>query len=267
VDERRRGPRSTIRRRQAVAIVSLLSVLGVGLGGLADAARADDRSFLEQLLYGPTTTTTAKPKPKTPVPASIRLATPAGEVPAYDQPGGKQIGVAGRWYGYQQSMPILESRSGWYKVMLPERPNGKSAWIRSSYVAVTRSTYRIVIRRGAKSLTLYKDGWPQWTAPVGLGVAKTPTPLGSFYIGAIEHDPSPGYGPFQLNTTGHSTAIQSWQGSGDAVTAIHGPINAKSDRAIGSSGVYISNGCVRMHLADLQRLSAVTMGTPVDIVP
>jgi lipoprotein-anchoring transpeptidase ErfK/SrfK len=250
-----------------VAVVSLLALVGVGLGGLGDAARADDRSFLEQLLYGPTTTTTAKPKPKTPVPAYVRVATPAGDVAAYDRPGGQQIGVAGHWYGYQQTMPILESRNGWFKVMLPERPNGKTGWIRSSYVTVTRAPYRIVIRRGAKSLTLYKDGWPVFTAPVGLGVAKTPTPAGSYYLGVIEHDPSPGYGPFQLNTTGHSTTIQSWQGSGDAVTAIHGPINSRSDRAIGSSGTYISNGCVRMHLADLQRLSVVTPGTPVDVVP
>jgi lipoprotein-anchoring transpeptidase ErfK/SrfK len=133
-------------------------------------------------------------------------------------------------------------------------------------VKITRSAYRIVIRRGSTNLTLYKDGYPQATFPVGLGTPKTPTPLGSFYLGVIERDTSPGYGPFQLDTTAHSEAIQSWQGSGDAVIAIHGPISGKSDKQIGSAGTYISNGCVRMHTADLQRLAVVPMGTPIDIV-
>jgi hypothetical protein len=253
-------------RRRIVALVALLATVGVAFGGLADAARADDRPLLTQLLAGPTTTTKPKPKPKPPVPAYTRLATPAGDVATYDAPNGKRIGTAGRWYGYQQSMPIEESRPGWLRVRLPERPNGTTAWIKAQYVSYSKAVYRIVIHRNAKSLTLYKDGWPQWTAPVGLGVSKTPTPLGYFYVGAIEHDNEPGYGAFQLNTTGHSEAIRSWQGSGDAVTAIHGPINSKSDRQIGTSGTYISNGCVRMHHSDLNRLSVVTPGTPVDII-
>lgn len=252
-------------RRITVLMVGMLALVGVAFGALGDAARADNRPLLTQILQGPTTTTT-KPKPKTPVPASTRLATPAGTVATYDRPGGTRIGTVGYWYGYQQTMPILESRNGWYRVRLPERPNGSTAWIKTANVKVTKTAYRIVIRRGSTSLTLYKDGWPQWTAPVGLGTAKTPTPLGSFYLGVIEHDNAPGYGPFQLDSTAHSEAIRSWQGSGDAVIAIHGPINTKSDKKIGTRGTYISNGCVRMHLADLQRLSAVPLGAPIDIV-
>ena len=254
-----------VRRPIAVLLVALLTLIGVGAGGLLDSAKADGLTDLLKLLE-PTTTTTTKPKPKPPVQPYTRLATPPGDVATYDKPNGTQVGVAGHWYGYQQTMPIVGSQNGWLKVRLPERPNGKTAWIRAANVKITRTPYRIVIRRGSTNLTLYKDGYPQFTVPVGLGVAKTPTPLGSFYIGVIEHDEGPAYGPFQLNTTGHSEAIQSWEGSGDAVTSIHGPISAKSDKQIGSTGTYISNGCVRMHRDDLHRLWMVPLGTPVDIV-
>ncbi len=165
-------------------------------------------------------------------------------------------------------MPIVEfSNDGkWIRIRLPERPNGSTAWVRRSQVKITSTPYRVVMRRSQTSLTLYKDGFPQWTAPVGLGKASTPTPLGNFYLGVIEPGEGPGWGPFVLDSTAHSEAIQSWQGSGDAVIAIHGPLTSKSDRQIGSTGTYISNGCVRMHLADLERLSVIPLGTPIDIV-
>ena len=252
-------------RRVTVVVVGTLAVLGVALGGVFAPAEADERPFLQQLLQGPTTTTT-KPKPKTPVPAYTNTVSPNGEVNVYDQPNGRVVGKAGFWYGWKQTMPVVTSQNGWVKVRLPERPNGKTGWIKASGLTWKQIPYRIVIDRSSTSLTVYKDGWPQWTSPVGLGLAKTATPLGRGYIGVIEHDNGPGYGPFQLDTTLHSEAIQSWQGSGDAVIAIHGPINSKSDKQIGSKGTYISNGCVRMHLADLQRLSVIPKGTTIDIV-
>ena len=259
------GDDQGIRRRLAVLLVALLTLAGVGAGGLVNSAQADALDDIANWL-NPTTTTTTKPRPKTPVPAYTHLAAPPGDVATYDKPNGTKIGVAGHWYGYEQTFPIVGSQQGWLKIRLPERPNGKTAWIKSNYVKITRTPYRIVIRRGSTNLTLYKDGYPQMTFPVGLGVPKTPTPLGNFYLGVIEHDTGAAYGPFQLDSTGHSEAIQSWQGTGDAIIAIHGPINKKSDQQIGSKGTYISNGCVRMHRADLQRLAAVPIGTPIDIV-
>lgn len=252
-------------RRVTVAVVGALAMLGVAAGGILEPARADNRPLLTQLLAGPTTTTT-KPRPKTPVPAWTNTVSPRGEVDVYDAPNGRVVGKAGYFFGYDQWMPMLAARNGWLQVRLPERPNGKTGWIRSTGVSYKKTPYRIVIDRSSTSLTLYKDGWPQWTAPVGLGKSSTPTPLGKFYVSVIDHDDSPGYGPFQLVTSGHSEAIQDWQGMGDALIAVHGPINAKSDQQIGTRGTYHSNGCVRMHLRDLDRLSPVPLGTPVDVV-
>jgi lipoprotein-anchoring transpeptidase ErfK/SrfK len=214
----------------------------------------------------PTTTTTAAPKPE--VPVSTELATPNGVIPTYDAPAGKQIGKVGRWYGYPMTMPIVEHRRGWLRIRLPERPNNSTAWVQSGNVVGSRTAYRIVIRLSQTNLTVYRAGFPLFTVPAGVGKPSTPTAPGSFFVAVIEKPgPSPGYGPIVLNTSGHSEAIQSWEGMGDAITAIHGPISASSDARIGTTGTYISNGCIRLHTADQLKLDMIPLGTPVDIVP
>jgi hypothetical protein len=256
------------RNRAVVAIAVLLGAIGLSLGsGLAQPAQAD---LLPGLLSPPTTKPAPKPtapKPKPHVPVKTWLAAPVGDVPTYASPGGARIGAMGHWYGWPQSAPILESRGEWLKVRLPERPNGSTAWIKRSGVKITQSVWRIVIRVGQTNLTVYREGFPVWTFPVGLGKASTPTPTGSFYLGVMEPQDNASNGRYALASTAHSEAIQSWQGSGDAVIAIHGPVSAKSDKQIGSTGTYISNGCVRMHLSDLQNLYQIPVGTPIDIVP
>jgi lipoprotein-anchoring transpeptidase ErfK/SrfK len=77
--------------------------------------------------------------------------------------------------------------------------------------------------------------------------------------------PSAGYGPFVLVTSAHSDAITDWEQSGDAIIAIHGPISSSADAEIGTTGAAISNGCIRMHDADLAQLADIPAGTPVDI--
>jgi len=67
-------------------------------------------------------------------------------------------------------------------------------------------------------------------------------------------------------TSAHSDAITDWENSGDAIIAIHGPITAGADALIGTTGAAVSNGCVRLHDADLAQLSGIPAGTPVDIV-
>lgn len=264
--QERRGAK----RRLAVALVGLLTVLGVATGGITNGAHADD--LQDQIVAlitpppPPAPTTTAKPKPKTPVPASTRLANPGRNVATYDKPGGKQIGTAGIWYGYPQALPILYTSNGWHQIRVPERPNGKIAWIKAEHVKVTRTPYRLVLDRANTKLTVYKDGWPQWTSPVGIGVDKTPTPAGKYYVAVIDKDKTPGYGPFQLVTSAHSEAIQSWKGMGDALIALHGPISSKSSKQIGTKGTKISNGCVRLQYADLDRLAVIPIGTPIDIL-
>jgi lipoprotein-anchoring transpeptidase ErfK/SrfK len=73
-----------------------------------------------------------------------------------------------------------------------------------------------------------------------------------------------GYGAFIMVTSDHSDTIKDWEGSGDAVIGIHGPLG--DDREIGTTGARISHGCIRLHEAALLRLRAVSVGTPIDII-
>jgi lipoprotein-anchoring transpeptidase ErfK/SrfK len=57
--------------------------------------------------------------------------------------------------------------------------------------------------------------------------------------------------------------IQDFGGGGDAIIAIHGPIDAAG--VIGSSGAAISHGCIRMQDADLAQIRGLPDGTPVII--
>ncbi len=275
------GDQASARRRARTVVVAVglaVATLGmtvaVGRSLEPAPAAASSPNWVESLvlsLSGPTTTTTTAPKPKpkpaTPAPEVTWLATPYGTVPTFDAPGGRAIGSLGYWYGWQVTTPVIGQRGSWFQVRLPERPNGSTAWVRSKDVKLTTSAYRIVVHRDQASLTLYKDGYPVFTVPAGLGKAATPTPLGGFFAAVVERPGPPGYGSVVVDTTANSEVINSWEGTGDAVIAIHGPISRSADAQIGSHGAYLSNGCIRLHPSDQDRLAPVPVGTPIDIVP
>jgi len=250
----------------ATALAAAAAVLTAGV--IAWAVRDDETAQAEAVVTTtiPRPTTTTVPKPKPVVPVSTPLATPNGDIPAFDGPDGAEVGRVGFWYGYPMTMPIVEDRGEWLRIMLPERPNGKTGWVRRSDVALSASTYRIVIRLAETRLYVYQDGFELFSAPVGIGTDRTPTAPGSFFVAVVSIPGPRGYGPVVLDTSGHSEAIQSWEGSGDAVTSIHGPISASSDARIGTTGTRISNGCIRMHEADQLKMAVIPVGTPVDIV-
>lgn len=258
-----------LRALLAIPLALLVATLSVVLVRTADSGPAEADPIIPDLFSTtttrPPTTTTTAPKPRPHVPVSTPLASPKGEIDVYNGPNGMVVGKVGYWYGRAITTPIVETWEGWVRVMLPERPNGKTGWVRKQDVVTSSTPYRIVIRLAETKLILYKDGFPVFVAPVGVGKDSTPTPKGRFFVGVIEKPGPHGYGPIVLDTTGHSEAIQSWQGSGDAITAIHGPISRQSDRQIGTTGTRISNGCIRMHEADQVKLDVVPLGTIVDI--
>lgn len=211
-----------------------------------------------------TTITTTSSPPTTVVPASTDLASPKGEISAYDAPGGKVVAPVGYWYGYPMTMPVLEERGKWLRIMMPERPNGFTAWVRADEVTRSTSPWRIVLKLSETRVHVYKDGHEAWSAPVGIGRDSTRTPTGRFFVAVIEQPGPAGYGPIVLDLNAHSEDIESWQGTGDAITAFHGPFG--SEELIRSGGGKVSNGCVRMLPEDQIKMVGITLGTPVDII-
>ena len=104
---------------------------------------------------------------------------------------------------------------------------------------------------------------PRSGAPAGVGTGQDPTPTGQYFVAFFEASPSPGYGPFILVTSAHSTSIANWEGSGDAVIGVHGPLGA--DSLIGTTGAYLSHGCIRIPITDLVDLRNVPAGSPITI--
>jgi lipoprotein-anchoring transpeptidase ErfK/SrfK len=174
--------------------------------------------------------------------------------------------VPASWYERPSVLPVVATSPGWVQVRLAQRPNGSTAWLPDSDVTLGRTPYRIVINATITQLALYDNGRLVFSAPAGVGTTEDPTPAGEYFVAFDEQppQPNPGYGPFIIVTSAHSPAIADWEGSGDAVIGIHGPLG--DDTEIGTSGAHISHGCIRLHDPALERLAEVPPGTPIDVV-
>jgi len=201
-------------------------------------------------------------------PASTLVATVREIAPRYISPGrGRDGTVPASWYGRPSVLPVIGTAPGWVKVRLAQRPDESVAWLPATDVTISRTPFWIVINLATTHLELYDKGRLVLSAPAGVGAVSDPTPTGEFFVAFDEQppQPNPGYGPFIIVTSAHSEAISDWEGSGDAVIGIHGPLG--DDSEIGTTGARISHGCIRLHDDALEKLSEVPPGTLIDIVP
>jgi hypothetical protein len=251
----------------AVAAAGMLASCG---GQLRRAPSADPTTSLRTL---PTTTVSSlsalstgtvrrSPEPAVSLVARLRRAAPASVTPG--APAVEQVPAS--WYGYPSILPVISTTRGWVEVREAQRPNESTAWVPAADVTVSRDPYYLVVSLATTHLELFFHGYPLIDVPVGVGAPATPTVTGNFFVAMKAPPPGPGYGPFMLVTSAHSNAITDWEGGGDAIIAIHGPIDATADGLIGTTGAHLSNGCIRLHDPDLARLASVPAGTPLDIV-
>ena len=213
----------------------------------------------------------AGPKFTPPIPGQVakttELATVRRAAPRYASPGRLAAGtVPASWYQRPSVLPVIAVRPGWVEVRLAQRPDESTAWLPASDVRLSTTPYQIVVDLATTRLSLFDHGRLVFSAPAGVGTTDDPTPTGQYFVAFDEPppEPNPGYGPFILVTSAHSPTISDWEGSGDAVIGIHGPLGEDSE--IGTSGAKISHGCIRLHDHALERLAKVPPGTPIDIV-
>lgn len=193
------------------------------------------------------------------------LASVLTAAPRYARPGVREHGmVPTTWYQRPSVLPVLRTRPGWVRVLLAQPPAGSAAWIPARDVRLGWTPYRIAIDLARTRLTLFDRRRRVFSAPAGVGSPADPTPAGRYFVVFTEHSPGPGYGPFVLVTSDRSRSISDWEGSGNALIAIHGPLGAAG--AIAAGDARISHGCIRLLLPDLLRLRRIRPGTPVDII-
>jgi len=185
----------------------------------------------------------------------------------YAAPGRLGAGaVPARWYERPSVLPVVAAKPGWVEVRLAQRPDESTAWLPASDVRLSTTPYEIVVDLATTKLSLFDGGRLVFSAPAGVGSTDDPTPTGHYFVAFDEPppQPNPGYGPFIIVTSDHSQTIGDWEGSGDAVIGIHGPLG--EDAEIGTTGARISHGCIRLHDQALEELTEVPPGTPIDIV-
>lgn len=165
------------------------------------------------------------------------------------------------WEGVPLVLHVLADQGPWLAVRINTRPNGSTAWVRRADVALRRVPNRIVIELGERRLTVLHGNDVLAQHRVGIGTARTPTPLGEFYVDATVNiaNPNGPYGIGQLSVSGFSEVLMSF-GGGIGQIAIHGSNNPRN------MGQAVSNGCIRMlNEAWAEVASLASNGTPVSI--
>lgn len=147
----------------------------------------------------------------------------------------------------------------WYKVRLPVRPYGRTGWVRAEGVEVFSVRERVVVRRSARILEVYRGARRILRTRVAVGRPGRPTPLGNFYV-AAKYAPTRNalVSAFALELSAPA-GLSDFPGGG--VVGIHG---TPATYTIGKAA---SNGCVRVFprvALALKRL--VPLGAPVRVV-
>lgn len=161
----------------------------------------------------------------------------------------------------KQVFLVERVRDDWIQVLLPERPNGSTGWVRAHDVAVTHDPNHIEVSRSGHRITVFNGAQIIYQGPVATGAPATPTPTGTYYIRVLLQtlDPTSVYGPFAYGLSAHSDVLTQFAG-GDAEVGIHGNNDAS---VLGTS---VTHGCVRMDNTAITTLSkTLPLGTPVVI--
>lgn len=201
--------------------------------------------------------------------SAYAASAPRGAV-AFTKPGGavaarfgpKNVNRYPTVFGIVGAVVRRDCSPRWYRVQLPQKPNGTTAFIRPRALRVETVPTRIVVEIAKRRLTLYRNGKPSLTATVAVGAPSTPTPTGRFYVNQrlVPADTSGPYGPGAIGISAFSNVLTGWAQGGPV--AIHG---TNEPWSIGHA---VSNGCIRLPNKTLVKVFNATLaGTPVIIRP
>ncbi len=255
---RRRASRRN--RRRALAGVAALALIVAAVGGVLVATSGGTTTKAVRHRVHVLTTTTVPGPP----PPALVATTKVASLQVYDAPNGKVVGQLSAKTDYNQPRTLLVSQvqSGWLQVLLPQKPNDTTGWVRTSDTSQSTTDYAMKVSLSQHHLWLTKAGAPVVDTAVVIGAAQTPTPTGLFYVTDpvnLTTSPNGPYGAYAIGLSGYSNTLQSFDG-GPPQIAVHG--TPYPDQV----GQDLSNGCVRVpNPVILQIATVVPLGTPVTI--
>jgi lipoprotein-anchoring transpeptidase ErfK/SrfK len=248
-------------RRLIVALVVTGALSGLLAAWVLHPSRG---SVLPSLHFGRSSATApARPDPTSNVVAVAKVAS----IPIYDQPDLNTPAKLRLANPTEDGAPLVflvhATKSGWFQVLLPVRPNGSVGWIQDSLVTTSKHRWRIVVQLNEHHITVYNGDGVFMSAPVGVGRGPTPTPLGVFYTKELLRPPDPNtaYGAYAYGISGYSNVLTDFAG-GDGLVGLHG---TNDPSTIGQD---VSHGCIRLTNENITRLAkTLPLGVPVVIEP
>jgi lipoprotein-anchoring transpeptidase ErfK/SrfK len=201
--------------------------------------------------------------PQDPAPFAAETGTVAHPTTThviYARPGGLAVAVLPvTELGSPTWVPVIQSQPGWYRILLPTRPDRSTGWIHADGGLQTAHTpYQVVINLATYRLTVLDAGHSLGTWMVAEGAVGTSTPTGRTFVLASLAPAKPTYSPLILPLGTHSDTLTAF-GGGPGTVGLHG----WPDKSVFGHGV--SHGCVRVPPAALLALSRVPLGSPVMI--
>jgi lipoprotein-anchoring transpeptidase ErfK/SrfK len=264
--------RRTAGRAAAVTAVTAVAALAAGCGRAGpthavtappvqpvSVSAAQMARLPSATTYG--TTPAAPPDPAPFAPETGIVLHPAAARVVYTRPGGPPVAaLPATELGSPTWVPVVQSRPGWDRVLLPARPNRSTGWIYlgGGELQTAYSPYRIQISLAARRLTVLDAGHSLGSWTVADGAAGTPTPTGRTFLLALLAPRQPAYSPLILPLGAHSDTLTTY-GGGPGTVGLHG----WPDPAV--FGHAVSHGCVRVPPAALRALSRIPLGSPVMI--
>lgn len=186
---------------------------------------------------------------------------PTHTVAVYAAPGGKPTAkLPATQLGSQTWTPVVEARKGWYRVLLPSKPNHLTGWIKAKGLKKARSKFRAIVKLGTKRLTVMNAAKKVGAWTVAIGGPETPTPTGRTFLMAVVSPKKKTYSPLILPLGAHSATLDTF-GGGPGTVAFHG----WPDRKV--FGKAVTHGCIRVPATALKVLAKLPLGTPVLIAP
>jgi len=229
------------------------------LGACASAEGPERAAPTAPTTPGATTSTTADPS------LTTVATTPESVYDVYDSPDAAtpshQVSSP-EGTGVPLTFLVLDEQGDRLNVELPERPNGSTGWIEKDGVTLQTHDFHITVTLADFTIEVFRGDEVILDAPVGVAAENTPSPGGRYYTTSLLQPPDPDsvYGTYAYGLSAFSEVHQTFAG-GPGQLGIHG---TNDDSSIGTQ---VSNGCIRLHNADIEALVPVLpLGVPVTII-